>query len=367
LNGREGCAGTNEEVARLDEYLRVVVPHLSRDLISDAGRENLHALGQVLPVTDLAGFEFDLDTDAGRVDMITRHPKGRSEIPPRLSSHPVWKSVSRCLRQLDNPAGSLAESVKVIDLEFDLPGPPAGIPVPGIFLELKRNIEMPVETVAMLAAQILDASLPDWMNTSLGRCLDLLPPGARVIHLGAMRSRDVQQLRLVIGRLSPSLMPQYLDSLGWGGDCRQFDEAIGAFSPLVDSMTLSLDLGRHIGDRVGIECFLGTAGDAVEQWRVLLQQLQRQNLCREAKVRALLAWRGICQEASCNEPWPRSLAWGDALLGDAVASVFVRFLSHVKLVSRPRAPLSVKGYVGFAHYWSRRGEQVVDAIPEGLS
>lgn len=361
-NGRDSCAATDQETARLDEYLRVVLPHMSGALISAAAREHLLALGRVLPVTDLAGFEFDLGTDAGRVDMITRQPKGRSEISKHLVSHPVWQSAARCLKQLTDPAGFLAQNVKVVDLEFDLPGPPPAIPVPAIFLELKRDRELPAEIVARLAEHILDASLPDWMRDSLHRCVDLLPAGARLIHLGAMWSRDAQQLRLVIGRLSPDLIPRCLAALGWSGDCRQLETLIATFSPLVDSITLSLDLGRSLADRVGIECFLGNTGGAEEQWRVLLAELQRQNLCTEAKARALPGWRGICREAVCREPWPPSLTWGDALLGDSAASLFVRFLSHVKLVARPSAPVSTKAYVGFAHYWARRSEPVPDVL-----
>lgn len=351
LSERDRSASQSDGGVQLEEYLSVVVPHLSRDLVSDVARENLYALGRLLPVTDLAGFELNLDTDDGRVDLITRHPKSRHNVSPHLTTHPVWNSVVRCLRQLSNHAGPLAGSVNVIDLEFDLPCAPAPLPVPGIFLELKRDIELPVERVAMLASQILDISLPDWMNASLHQCLDALPPKARVIHLGALRSRDVQQLRVVIGRVAPSLLTRYLEGVGWAGDCPRLENVIDAVASLVDSMTLSLDVGRQVGDRVGIECFLRTAGDDTGRWSTLLGRLQHEHLCTEAKARALLAWPGTCQEGMCGAPWPPSLVWGDALLRGTAVSVFGRFLSHVKLVSRPRAPLSAKGYVGFTHYW----------------
>ena len=340
-----------EQGAHLQEYLSLVVPHLSSDLVSDRARENLYALGRLLPVTDLAGFEINLAKDDGRADLITRHPKGRDKISPVLMAHPVWICVARCLQQLRNRSGPLAPFVKVIDLEFDLPGAPPPLPLPGIFLELKRDIELSTECVGMLAEQILGEVPPDWMKASLRQSLDALPRGARVIHLGALRSRDVQQLRVVVGRIPPSRVTAYLEAAGWGGDCRAIEVAIDTFSSLIDSVTLSVDVGRQLGDRIGIECFLGPTTEKARNWSTLMGRLQQAGLCTEEKARALLAWAGTCERGRCKAPWPSSLTWGDALLGSEAASIFVRFLSHVKLVFSHGVPLSAKMYVGFAHYW----------------
>jgi hypothetical protein len=245
----------------------------------------------------------------------------------------------------------LVGSVNVINLEFDLPSAPPAIPVPGIFLELNRDAELPAKLLAILATQILDAPLPESINATLIKCCDALPPGARIIHLGALRSRSPQQLRLVVSRISPSLLVRYLDSVGWTGNRKQLFHSIARFSPFIDSMALSLDVGSSVGDRIGLECFLNPSRHQSGRWQTLFGRLGQDRLCTEGKARGLLAWPGICQKGTCGELWPPSLAWGDNLMGPARSSIFVRFLSHVKLVSRSDEPLSAKCYLGFAHYW----------------
>lgn len=356
--GARSIAIRRESIARptassshsLAQYLAVVSPHLHNDLVSNQARTYLDALARRLPVFDLAGFECRLTPNSDQVDLIVRVPQGTSKLPKRLARDPVWRPIQKLCRTLNDPTTALYDAVNVVDLEFDLAEEPIPVPRPAVFFELDRQVDLSLERVLGLAGELLGGRMTVELVATLKHCLGALPASGRVIHLGSMLSRSGAGLR-VVAQLPANHFISYLTAIGEREIGHSALSTLAKLPPVFESFMVSLDLAAAVSPRVGIECFIGSEKGGLSKWKALMDRLQALELCTQRKTRAFLAWYGICQEGVCSGPWPDDLRLGDRLLGGHVLSVFARFLSHIKLVLRPRIPLEVKGYLGFAHYW----------------
>jgi hypothetical protein len=334
----------------LEEYLVLLAPYLHSAVLSTRASAYLRRLAHVLPATDLAGFECGLGTGIAPVDLIIRLPHGGLRLGKALRQNPCWQLVANIYRQLEDDS-SVAGDVNVIDLEFDLLTAPPAVPVPGVFFELSREPAQPKALIEQIAERLCGAPLPSRLRRSLAQVVEALPPRGRIIHLGAMLSRPGGGLRVVVGRIPDSGLFEYLRQAGWAGDRQQIEDGIACFGSHFDTMLLSMDLSDTVSPRLGFECHIDPKPGRSEAWRVLLHRMVQLKLCTPAKAAGLLAWPGVSLRHEHPTNWPRHLRWGDRLLGDRAASVVVRFLSHLKLVSRPTQPQELKGYLGFAHYW----------------
>ena len=339
--------------ATLDDYVSVVLPHLDTNLVSTQARISLSKISTLLPASDLAGFEFSLGA-GDAVDLILRIPRiGLAALPAHLASDANWKFVFSLSRELAEGRPPLAGLINVLDLEFDV-ARSSPVPKASIFAELNREPPLDVESLVRVAERLQGKPLSSPLATSLTRCWQALPLGARIIHLGVMSARPGCGLRLVASRIPRDGLFSYLRAIGWQGHPSVVGGEVFSLSNLVTSISLSFDLRPEIDDRIGFECFMLPCEAPTVRWRALLDRLEEANLCLPLKADAFLAWRGVCERADGPSTWPRQLAWGDLLLGPEMTSVIARFQSHIKLVLQPHCGPSVKGYVGFAHYWLPR-------------
>ncbi len=335
---------------KLLEYLSVVLPHVSGSLISPIACQRFLELGKLLPATDLAGFELGLHENNQTADLITRQPRGGKSIPANLAIHPDWTTIADYVSLLDQNEGNFARLVNVIDLEFDLPNE-SKVPVPAVFFELNRDIKLTVAELTLLAAQISSESLTKMTEKNLVKCLGDLPKGGKILHLGSFKSRNTRRLRVVVGRIEPELLTEYLCKLGWNGNRQQLEQVLTEVSELATSVCLSIDIGESIDDRIGLECFMGTKFNSRIRWSEFLEYLQRNQLCSNDKANGLMSWPGICSKGDGSTSWPPSLELPDQFLATVAVSEIVRFLSHIKLVLKTGASISAKGYIGYYHHW----------------
>jgi hypothetical protein len=244
-------------------------------------------------------------------------------------------------------------------------GLPASIPVPSVFIGPENlqsaNPVIDKSQVPDRCAWLTDSALPLLLGGELppalkgqiARCLNLLPPGARMFQVGLMLSRASSLTRLCVRGVSPTQILEYLQALDYDTSSGQLHALLELLSPMVERIDLDMDVSDRILPKIGLECYLPGDTFAIHQF---LNHLVSCGLSTPAKAEALEAWRGVAHERSNPEIWPRDLLALSSLLGGRAHSVFARWLHHVKIVYQPGLPLQAKAYLAVQHLWLAPGQ-----------
>ena len=339
----------------MTDYLDPVVPYLPTSLVSASALSRVHALARTLPALSMGGFECRLGARQSRVDF---HVGFLRNLAPPLSEtfrlHPAWQFVEAFCKDWVERDSLLYRGITNLILEFDIRPRAAPVPVPAVFMALEsEGSRHPSELIALVVGK-LGVPRASALRASLRRCLDGLPAGAGITHLGAMASRSTELVRLNVGGIAPDLLPGYLQHVGWAGPAHELDAIVRGVTPHVDYVELAVDVSDTVCPRIGLECFLQKQPLEDPRWPALLDHLMAAHLCTRAKREALLSWPGVLQRSTRPETWPHSLASSELFLGDRARSVFVRRLNHVKLVYEAGHPVEAKAYLSFGHHWIDR-------------
>lgn len=118
----------------MEDYLKIVTPHLHTDLVSPQALSHLQTLAQMLPPFFYdTGFECRLGANSSPVDLVIYLPQQRLNLPAQLLIHPVWQTLQGFYSEWVNPTSFFSKQLKNIGLEFDVDGPPSQIPIPILF------------------------------------------------------------------------------------------------------------------------------------------------------------------------------------------------------------------------------------------
>lgn len=341
------------------DYLRVVAPHILSPLVSRKAFSNIQALAQSLPPLSVAGFECRLGQAQSRVDFFVCSPCIVLNLPKVVFTHPTWQTFRQFCQDWTDLETDLRRIVEYIWLEFDLIGKPLQVPIPCISFTLKQKTvgdcrlrEIAIKSLIKLL-QPCDSLL---LESNIRTCVDSLPNGARIAHMGVMLSRPAKAVRLVVKGISPQQLPDYLRQIGWKDPTNTLPTLIPNLCNFVDSIALAFDVGESIYPRIGLECFLNKQSfiDKLGWQSFLDDYLVKEDLCTPGKRNALLAWPGLSQKADQPELWPNSLNQLDSLFGAKALSVFCRTFSHLKIVHLPGSPLSAKAYLFLEHLYLER-------------
>lgn len=335
----------------MGDYLKVVTPNLHTDLVSPLALFNIQALAEILPSAS-AILECRLAAAQSQVDLILFLPCYNPTLPERFQTHPVWQFFQEFCQEWVAPTSFLHQSVKDVWLEFDVDGPPSQVPVPCIFLLLNQESVSDTQALISVARRILNDRATTQFESNLRLCADSLPEGAQITYIGAMLSRPTNTVRLNLGGISPQQLPDYLEKIGWSEPTNTLESLVSTLSDLVDEIRLfDIDVGDTVLPKIGLECFFRKQPKHEPRWQTFLDHLVEWGLCTQAKKNAFLAWPGYTQRNQAPELWPSNLNPVDLFLGSRALSIFVRRLSHVKIVYQPGTPLEAKGYLGFSHAW----------------
>ncbi len=363
----------------LEDYLRVVAPHIHHQLISPDSLAHIATIAKILPanVTSFLIFECRLGESQPRADFllsVAASEGGREilagrnsaiDLPETLLTNPVWNRIRNFCTNWADPASTLYKQTHSIWLEFDVVGPPTQIPVPSIFfgpkyIELDNSSSTklgiaanPYQWVAETALRILFGKpIPSSFKRKLFDCFDLLPAGARIFHIGAMLARQVDTVRVCVTDIPANKLWDYLSRLGWTGSISKLEAFVSELSSWVDRVDLDLDVGDTILPKIGLECYFNRQPQFEPRWQLFLDRLVETGLCIPAKRDAILAYPGYSHERSNRELWPSNLLRVSNLLRSRVSSIFIRQLNHVKIVYQPDIPLEVKAYLSAGYYWT---------------
>jgi hypothetical protein len=255
-------------------------------------------------------------------------------------------------------------------MEFDVEAVPPSIPVPSVFIgsedlqsaEPARDNRLMPDHCAWLTESalplLLGAELDSALRGQIARCLNLLPPGARIFQVGLMLARASRVTRLCVRGVSRTQIIEYLRALDYDTSSGQLDELLDLLGPLVERIDLDLDVADRVLPKIGLEGYQATDAPAINK---LLNHLVSCGLSTPAKAEALELWRGMAHERLTPEIWPRDLLALSGFLEGRVHSAFARWLHHVKIVYQPGLPPQAKAYLAVHHLWLAP-EQIKDRL-----
>src|SRR5919202_4723939 len=117
----------------MEDFLKLVTPHLHLELVTPEAKSHLQALVKVLPLFSKAMLEFRLGAGQFQTDLSVFFSRRILHLPEKFLSHPVWQALQDFCWEYADPASSLYHCLRYIALEFDLDGQPSEIAIPCIF------------------------------------------------------------------------------------------------------------------------------------------------------------------------------------------------------------------------------------------
>lgn len=351
----------------LTDYLKLLKPDISPQLVSPENWYNINTLSQVLPraITSFFGFECHLGVKEAHADFLIcadAAEAGRKilagdnysiTLPSFLMEHPVWSNIRDFSSNWDTDTSPMYEKVRNVWLEFDINGLPT-IPIPSCFFapepiySAKSDNPHPYEWVSHALKLLMGRTLPNRVERQLFNCFDLLPKEAYVFQIGVMLARKSDLVRICIRNVSPEQILDYLTQINWQGCVSELKPILTKLSSLVERIDLDIDVGEVILPKIGLECYLSKQPIFEPRWQLFLAYLVETGLCIPQKRDALLAYPGCIRERSNQELWPSDLLKLSNFLGSKYERVLFRGLHHIKVVYQPQK-LEAKAYLYASH------------------
>lgn len=207
-------------------------------------------------------------------------------------------ALGRFLKRGD-AAGWVAESNGCFDdviLEYDVAQVASGArPEPGLFLSpdyeggLSRT---PAELTGDLSGAV------GWDSPAVAaaaaRVFDALPPGARVVGMGAMPDRSPYAIKLSVQGLTVGDVADFLQRAGWHGPVGRALEIMRDFRAVAPNILTYLDVAEGGPlPRLGLALHPPENRQEADYWGAILEPLVRLGWCLPEKREGLLTFIGI--------------------------------------------------------------------------
>ncbi|MCF4965694.1 hypothetical protein [Nostoc sp. CMAA1605] len=358
----------------LENYLQVVYPHLSPELVSPTALAYIHPIAKIFPSSSEGLFECRLGANKSNVDFSVlatnseRNHHGLEKVnllvnlPDKFSANPIWKRIQNFCYACDQPNSILSRNIDNIWLEFDIEEHPQLLPTPSLFLGLKElDSEQCSNQISSISTEQLqtvktalyilfnDDVLPVIEN-NLGICVNYLPQDSQILYVGAMFSRQLEAVRVNISGIPAESFEDYLSQIGWRYSIKPIQQIIRSLAKIADAVILNIDIGTSIFPKIGLECLLNNKSTRCEpKWQLLLDCLVEHKLCTPEKYDAVLNWSGYSHEKDYPNLWSDTFSNVSRLLGDKWHSICFRNLNHIKINYHPDGDLEAKGYLAFGH------------------
>jgi hypothetical protein len=340
----------------LGPMIATVAGHLRPSLVSRDNIANILSIARGVPSWQCAGFECRLGDPAPRADFGI-HLRRQHGIPgdalrqdglatAASATSPAWQRLRRFADAWSDRDTLVAQAIPAVSLEFDVhdrDGQSEGA-APSIFVSMRfgprsaaRARTRSVDDCRVVVDAVLDA-----LGADAGGARDTLDRSVRVVmsrvaflQLGVWLARPVDTFRICAPGLPLRDIPAVVRALGWSGPADAYASRWKDLLEFGDRGTLHLDVGRGIAPRVGIEVIFGERSatwqrDDPEDTRVL-DYLVEKGLCLPEKRDAVLSWVGAFRLGGLH--------------GEDGSALFLRTVSHVKLVFEPDQPPQAKAYL----------------------
>ncbi|MBB5395657.1 hypothetical protein [Mucilaginibacter sp. AK015] len=331
--------------------VKTVAPYLPQSLVPAMALDKIYALVEQLPFLPFAGFECRLDAEDGQVDYFANISRFEGSIPAEFFPQANWLLLQNIYRSWLNDKTGFGKNINELGLEIDVVSAFDELPAPGIFMAINPTAAEPCPVLFNALGLLFDTDQPD-LKDNIRKCVNALPQGGVVSHIGAMLSRKSRGIRLNIGGIGFDKVQDYLAAIGWNEPTDELEFFLNRYSSCVDHFVLCIDLmGQAVGPRVGFECYIHTPPANGPQWQNLMQQLVRDGLCTPEKKAGFLSWPGITEYRLHADTWPKSQRNISGLLGNFGLDVCNRTLNHVKLSIIPGKGIQAKGYFLYQYRW----------------
>jgi len=334
---------------RVPELLRIAEEHVPGALVTPEAWQRLHSIFDPLPaVASEAAVECRLGAEAGPVDFemcIRPTHGGRQRLAEALAEPALqaasalsagWRRALSFVRAWADSASPLNRAVAAVWLEFDVPER-GETPVPFLVFTLDPEhfyadgTADPAALGATLQAglDLLADGLDPRTARGLTQCLGELPRCGQLLHAAVRPAPEGDFARLVV-RLPWRELPSYLERLDWRGSLPELRSHLERLCALTLIHSINLDVGAHIGPRVGIEFHHPTSPRNDRRWRAVFDGLEASQACTAEKRELLAEW----------------VSSGKERVREA-GSIRVRRELLVKAIYEPGAPLRAKAYLPF--------------------
>lgn len=335
----------------LSETLRLLEPHLPPELAGGPAVEALEAALAMVPaaVTDELYLECRLGPGEPRVDTVL-HVKqpGRDilagvnhaiPLPLPLGGQPAWARLRRFCGEWADPGSIFHSAVGSLWVELDLDGAPELLE-PGIFVDLSwlsARGAGPAEWTAYAAsaaARLAGHPPQAGVIRAVRRCVEALPPGARMSYAGFFPGRGEGAIRVCAAGVGVATLRGYLRRAGWPGEADEVLAALGDAEPGPVPGYVHLDAGEGgPGPRLGVEVPFQRRAQLEGRIREAAWLASLAAVAPEKAV-ALQRWPGWSSPVLPHQPW---------------RSLLVRRVNHVKLLFRQGCAPQAKAYLAARH------------------
>jgi|GEM_PF-6162973 len=309
-------------------------------LVSKTSYDDHCHLASYLPdeIATAIGFEVRLDQPIGDSGLaLYIHPKTivwehlTDRLHPDLQAEQAWQTLTtlhECQQQVDSPLYGIWNGVW---LEFDTVR--RGFLIPDLFVSFDAaNVQRSIVASQILETMtiIQNAPVASDITTTLATMINVLPDRAKIQQMGAMLARDLPGVRLVFEIPTLDEVRTYLGAINWSGDPNTVGDTMAWLADHADNFILSLDVGRGVFPRIGLEpAITGQPHPEFEpRWQHYFYGLAQRGYCTTEQRDALLGFSGL--QAFDDSDW-----------------YLRRGLSHIKFVFQPTASTHVKAYFGF--------------------
>lgn len=347
----------------LADTLQNVISHLSPKIATNKAVIYLENLAKLSAPIPRAGFEIRLSEEISQVDLqqgILFHNNEHKVLINHIESlvlsnlefdQFVWQRIYKFCKAWDDFNSVISE----LWLEFDLDESNPEQKTPSIFIGIDRNLINPQENLNIIktALEIFNGKpLNESLLGKLKLCFRKCESPVRITHIGIMLSRQKEQLRINVSRISPYKISHYLQEVGYPNSTDEIKNLVNQLLDTFDNVKICLDIGHEIHSQIGLECFFSQQSGVEPRLLPFLDDLIEKKLCTPEKRDALVRdWVGYTIPTGSTKPWASYLMAESLLQPKESLGILDRRLSHIKLTYRPQHPLEVKAYIGFVHQW----------------
>jgi hypothetical protein len=351
------------------QYLSSVEPFFTNGLISEQNYTDMKRFASSFSgrITSFFGFESRLNSPEQRADYLFAVSSRNGErdalaaqiqngqLPKEFMNKPEWQNASRFVLQWANPQSILYNNVLGLWFEFDMIENSKETPVPCVFIHA-APFQIKSSEDATKCAWITKTALPLLTGHEISEkleqrfidCITKLPQNARLFDIGAMLSRTTSRIRLVINRITAQEIIPYLQSLGWTDENNGLQSLLNDVEKLATRVVLHISITEDgVEQKIGLECaFHPDLYNFETRWEAFFDYLVKKNVCLPEKKEAMLQFMGVEQEDSTQEFNLNSYVVSAKIPDNNYSSALVRYISHIKLVYKPKQPLEAKAYPG---------------------
>ncbi|MEO7275963.1 MAG: hypothetical protein ABIX28_21290 [Vicinamibacterales bacterium] len=335
----------------LAEMIELVAPRLDAALISRDNIDRIIALSRDVPHWQCAGFECRLgEADPGADFGI--HVRRRDGLagPAASPSPDAWRRLEQFSRQWTAARSLLALAIPAVSLEYDVSDPHASPQTaPSVFFSIHPGPCHPRQSSSDSVAgachtvvkTVLEAlGVPSaHADETLDRCCRVLLPRVPFLQFGVWLTRSLTTFRVCAPGLPLSEIRPVVRELGWLGPADAYAARWRDLSSFTDRVSLHLDVGERVGPRLGVEVGFAEASAAFDPHDPddtrFCDYLVNTGLCLPEKRDALFNWVGGFRL--------RSPADADS------SDLFLRTISHIKLVYQPYRAPQAKAYLAVGY------------------